>query len=150
MRLYLIFIFTLIGLNSFAQSNKQHNPNDQLRSLNWDIIGSVKFELTEKNELFPIFSESIKRFENRAFDLTGYLIPIKSGTNQQKFLLATLPINQCYFCGQNGIPAMIMIEMDKSISFTTKPIKVSGILKLERRDASYAAPISLKNAKIII
>ncbi|WP_290238823.1 hypothetical protein [Pedobacter aquatilis] len=143
-------MFTLIGLNSFSQSSKQHNANDQLHSLNWDIIGSVKFELTEKNELFPIFSESIKRFENKEFDLTGYLIPIKAGTNQQKFLLATLPINQCYFCGQNGIPAMIMIEMDKCISFTTKPIKLSGILKLVRRDASYGVPISLKNAKIII
>lgn len=148
---FIVFILLIFSVfNSYAQANKQHNANDQLHSLNWDIIGSVKFELTQKNELFPIFSESIKRFENKQFDLTGYLIPIKAGTNQQKFLLATLPINQCYFCGQNGIPAMIMVEMDKFISFTTKPIKISGTLKLERRDASYAAPISLKNAKIII
>ncbi|MBO9672995.1 MAG: hypothetical protein J7577_06100 [Sphingobacteriaceae bacterium] len=138
----------LSGSVALAQSQK-HNPNDQLRSMNWDIIGSVKFELTEKNELFPLFSESIKRFDNREFDLKGYLIPIKSGQKQQKFLLATLPINQCYFCGQNGIPVMIMVEMENATAYSEKPIHVKGILKLEEKDASYAPPITIKNAKLI-
>ncbi len=146
-KLYFVFLL-LWGSAALAQTQK-HNPSDQLRSLNWDVIGSVKFELTEKNELLPLFSESIKRFENREFDLTGYLIPIKSGQKQQKFLLATLPINQCYFCGQNGVPVMIMIEMESATAYSEKPIHVKGILKLEQKDASYAPPISIKNAKLI-
>jgi len=133
---------------STAQTQK-HNPKDQLRSLNWDVIAGVKFELTDKNELLPIFTETIRRFENREFDLTGYLIPIKSGQKQQKFLLATLPINQCYFCGQNGVPVMIMIEMSTAVAYSEKPIHVQGTLKLEQKDASYAPPISIKNAKLI-
>jgi hypothetical protein len=146
---HLYFVcFLLFGSTVGAQTQK-HNVNDQLRSLNWDVIGSVKFELTEKNELLPLFSESIKRFDNRQFDLTGYLIPIKSGQKQQKFLLATLPINQCYFCGQNGVPVMIMIEMESAVPYSEKPIRVKGILKLEQKDASYAPPITIKNAKII-
>ncbi|GGG96583.1 MULTISPECIES: hypothetical protein [Pedobacter] len=145
--LYFILLL-LFGNVAFSQTQK-HNPNDQLRSLNWDIIGSVKFELTEKNELFPLFTESIKRFDNREFDLKGYLIPIKSGQKQQKFLLATLPINQCYFCGQNGVPVMIMIEMESPAAYSEKPIHVKGILKLEQKDASYAPPITIKNAKLI-
>jgi len=146
---YLYFFFFILCGSSVAAQTKTHNVNDQLRSLNWDVIGSVKFELTEKNELLPLFSESIKRFDNREFDLTGYLIPIKSGQKQQKFLLATLPINQCYFCGQNGVPVMIMIEMESAVSYCEKPIHVKGILKLEQKDASYAPPITIKNAKII-
>ena len=146
---YLYFFFFILCGCSVAAQTKKHNVNDQLRSLNWDVIGSVKFELTEKNELLPLFSESIKRFDNREFDLTGYLIPIKSGQKQQKFLLATLPINQCYFCGQNGVPVMIMIEMESAVSYCEKPIHVKGILKLEQKDASYAPPITIKNAKII-
>ncbi|WP_025144530.1 hypothetical protein [Pedobacter jeongneungensis] len=145
----LYFIFLLLLVNVAVAQTQKHNPNDQLRSLNWDVIGSVKFELTEKNELFPMFSESIKRFDNREFDLTGYLIPIKSGQKQQKFLLATLPINQCYFCGQNGVPVMIMIEMENATAYSEKPIHVKGILKLEQKDASYAPPITIKNAKLI-
>ena len=146
---HLHFIFFLFSVCSAAAQTQKHNPKDQLRSLNWDVIGSVKFELTEKNELLPLFTESIRRFENREFDLTGYLIPIKSGQKQQKFLLATLPINQCYFCGQNGIPVMIMIEMENAVLYSEKPIRVRGVLKLEQKDASYAPPISIKNAKLI-
>lgn len=146
---HLHFIFLLFSVCSVAAQTQKHNLKDQLRSLNWDVIGSVKFELTEKNELLPLFTESIRRFENREFDLTGYLIPIKSGQKQQKFLLATLPINQCYFCGQNGIPVMIMVEMRIAMPYGEKPIHVRGILKLEQKDASYAPPISIKNAKLI-
>lgn len=146
-----LLIFFLLATCFVARAqNPKHNPNDQLRSLNWDVIASVKFELTEKNELLPLFSETIKRFQNKEFELKGYLIPIKSGAKQQQFLLATLPINQCYFCGQNGIPVMIMIEMESAIPYSEKPIKVKGILKLEQKDASYAPPITIKNAKLII
>jgi len=146
-KIYFIFLF-FWGNVALAQMQK-HNASDRLRSLNWDVIGSVKFELTEKNELLPLFSESIKRFDSREFELTGYLIPIKSGQKQQKFLLATLPINQCYFCGQNGIPVMIMVEMESPVPYNEKPIHVKGILKLEQKDASYAPPITIKNARII-
>jgi len=149
MRHLLYAVFILFSVCTATAQTQKHSPKDQLRSLNWDIIGSVKFELTERNELFPLFTESIKRFENREFDLTGYLIPIKSGSKQQKFLLATLPVNQCYFCGQNGIPVMIMIEMERAVPYSEKPIHIQGILKLEQKDASYAPPISIKNAKLI-
>jgi len=141
----LFFLFT--GCLVQAQ-NPKHSPNDQLRSLNWDIIGTVKFELTEKNELNPVYTDAIKRFEHKPFELKGYLIPIKTGQKQQKFLLATLPINQCFFCGQNGVPVMIMIEMDQPISYSEKPITVVGILELEQKDASYAPPISIKQARL--
>jgi hypothetical protein len=147
---YLIFVFFIFsGLFASGQAQK-HNPNDQLRSMNWDIIGSVQFELTEKNQLMPLFTPTIKRFANREFDLRGYMIPIKNGRSHQKFLLATLPINQCFFCGQNGVPVMIMIELQSAIPYTEKPIHVQGTLILEEKDASYAPPITIKNAKQII
>jgi len=149
MKTLITSLLVLICYSGFAQTQK-HNPNDQLRSLNWDVIGSVQFELTEKNQLLPMFSESIKRFDNKPFELKGYLIPLKSGQKQQKFLLATLPINQCFFCGQNGVPVMIMVEMDSPIAYSDKPIQVRGILKLESKDASYAPPITIKNAKLSI
>lgn len=128
---------------------KPHRPGDELRSLNWDVIGSVKFELNDKNELLPIYGPTINRFKDAEFDLTGYLIPIKSAKKQQRFLLATLPINQCFFCGQNGVPIMIMVELSDAVDFTDKPIRVKGILKLANTNASYEPPVSIKNAKVI-
>ena len=145
-----LIILMLLGVHIASAQTKNHNSKDQLRSLNWDVIGSVKFELTEKNELLPIYGENITRFKNKMFDLQGYIIPIKNSQKHQKFLLATLPINQCYFCGQNGVPIMVMIEMENAIAFTDKPIRVKGILKLTNDNATYHPPVSIVNAKLII
>ena len=145
-----LMILMLLGVHIASAQTKNHNSKDQLRSLNWDVIGSVKFELTEKNELLPIYVENITRFKNKMFDLQGYIIPIKNSQKHQQFLLATLPINQCYFCGQNGVPIMVMIEMENAIAFTDKPIRVKGTLKLTNDNATYQPPVSIVNAKLII
>jgi len=147
---YALFLLMLFMINSASAQNKQHKSNDQIKSLNWDVIGTVKFELTDQNELLPVYGESINRFRNKEFDLKGYLIPIKNSQKHQKFLLATLPVNQCYFCGQNGVPIMIMIEMENAIAFTDKPIRVKGILKLTHANATYQPPVSIVNARLII
>lgn len=144
------FILFVFCANLCFSQQKPHRPGDELRSLNWDVIGSVKFQLNDKNELLPIYGPTINRFKDAEFDLTGYMIPIKSGKKQQKFLLATLPINQCYFCGQNGVPIMIMVELSNAADFTDKPVRVKGILKLANTNASYEPPVSIKNAKVII
>ncbi|MCZ4243971.1 hypothetical protein [Pedobacter punctiformis] len=142
-------LLLFVSLNAFPQQ-KKHHAADQIKSLNWDVIGTVKFELTDKNELLPIYGETIKRFNNSEFDLKGYLIPVKNTAKHAKFLLATLPINQCYFCGQNGIPIMIMVEMNQPIEFTDKPIRVKGTLKLANTNATYAPPVSITKATLII
>jgi len=149
MRNLFLFLFIFICHNAIAQTRK-HIPTDQIKSLNWDVVGTVKFELNEQNKLLPIYGESINRFRNKEFDLKGYLIPIKNSSKHQKFLLATLPINQCYFCGQNNVPIMIMIEMETGIAFTDKPIRVKGILKLTDVDATYQPPVAIIKAKLII
>jgi len=149
MKIFVIAIITFVAHLASAQ-NKTHNSNDQIKSLNWDVIGTVKFDLTEKNELLPVYNESIRRFNNKAFELKGYLIPIKNSQKQQKFLLATLPINQCYFCGQNGVPIMIMVEMEEATTFTDRPIRIKGILKLTNDNATFQAPVSIVKAKLVI
>lgn len=148
MRILSILLMLFIYNNASAQT-KKHNSDDQIKSLNWDVIGTVKFELNDQNELLPIYGESISRFKNKEFDLKGYLIPIKNSSKHQKFLMATLPVNQCYFCGQSGVPIMIMIEMETAIAFTDKPIRVKGILKLTNDNATYQPPVSIVNAKLI-
>lgn len=129
----------------FAQ--RTHNPNDQIRSINWDAVGSVTYQLTEKNELLPIYTELILRFENKSFDLLGYLIPIKSKLKHERFLLSSLPISQCFFCGKNGVPSMILVEMKKPVSFSDKPIRLKGILKLAR--GANQTSITLADAELI-
>ncbi len=144
-----IFVFALLlqGLWVRAQTHSQHNLlADQIDSFNWGIIGSVQFRVPKPNELYPVYNEMINRFSGRQFELEGYIVPIKDGMKQTKFMLSTLPINQCFYCGKNGIPTMIMIEMAQPIKFTFESVTVKGVLKLDNRNAAVYPPISLTGA----
>lgn len=129
-------------------AQRPHLASDQIDSFNWGIIGLIKFNQVSATEIYPVYSETVKRFENKSFELEGYMIPVQSGRNQSRFLLATLPINQCYFCGKNGVPIMILVNMLAPVEFVYKPIKVKGILTLENTNAVKYVPVSLDHAVI--
>lgn len=127
----------------------QHNPDDQVMSDNWDVIGSVDFKIVKDTEMFAIYNNNIKKFANKPFELEGYIVPIKDGMKQTRFMLSTLPINQCYFCGKNGVPIMVLVELTEPIKFTYQTITVKGTLKLNTGNAMDNPPIVLTAAKPI-
>lgn len=142
----LLIIFLL--LSGFAVK-AQHNPNDQISSSNWDVIGGVDFKIVKDTQMYAIYNAGIKKYANKPFELEGYLVPIKDGMKQTKFMLSTLPINQCYFCGKNGVPIMVMVELAEPIKFTYQTITIKGTLKLSTGNAMDNPPIALVNAKSI-
>lgn len=148
MKNLLLLIALLFGvLTGRAQSAGQHALlKDQMDSMNWGIIGSVKFRSPKADEYYAVYNEMISRFAGRQFELEGYIVPIKNGTKQSKFMLSTLPINQCFYCGKNGIPTLIMVEMAEPVKFTFKPVTIKGTLKLDDRNAAVYPPISLLSA----
>jgi hypothetical protein len=121
----------------------QHNPDDQIISDNWDVIGSVDFKIVKDTEMYAVYNNNIKKFANKNFELEGYIVPIKDGMKQTKFMLSTLPINQCFYCGKNGVPIMVMVEMAEPIKFTYQTVKVKGTLKLNAGNAMDNPPIAL-------
>lgn len=131
------------------QSRAQHRSGDLLQSRSWDIIGTLDFKLGNGNEIYPVFSDELKKYANHDFELQGYLIPIREGMKQTRFLLSTLPINQCFYCGKNGVPIMILVEMPEGIKFTYKPIRVRGKLKLKRVNIRDYPPIVLLEAVLL-
>ncbi|MCZ4245020.1 hypothetical protein [Pedobacter punctiformis] len=138
------FIFlVLLGFTAKAQ----HDPSDQMESANWDVIGGVEFKTIKPTEMYAIYNANIKKYENKQFDLTGYIVPIKDGMKQTKFMLSTLPINQCFFCGKNGVPIMVLVEMTEPVKFTYQPISVKGVLKLNKGNAMDNPPIALIASK---
>lgn len=139
----LALIFTGITVKA------QHNPNDQINSDNWDIIGGVDFKIVKDTEMQAIFTPDIKKQAGKPFELEGYIVPIKDGMKQSKFMLSTLPINQCFYCGKNGVPIMVLVEMTEPIKFTYKTVVIKGTLKLNGGNAMDNPPISLVAAKAI-
>lgn len=142
----LILIFLLFS--GFAVK-AQHDPNDQIMSTNWDVIGGVDFKIVKDTEMYAVYTPEIKKHANKPFELEGYMVPIKDGMKQTKFMLSTLPINQCYFCGKNGVPIMVMVELTEPVKFTYQTIMIKGTLKLNAGNAMDNPPIVLANAKSI-
>lgn len=141
-----IFLLALFTFPMTLSAQKKHEVTDRIHSLNWDIIAGVKFDMDEDFNFSPVFPETIKRFKDRPFELTGYIIPIKPGRTHQRFLLSALPINQCFYCGQNGIPAMVLITAKKPIPYSEKPVKLIGTLKLDSKKGE--APVALYDAQV--
>ncbi|WP_316737205.1 hypothetical protein [Pedobacter aquatilis] len=144
MRKIIIIALIFIGFKAGAQ---EHDFSDQIDSPNWDIIGDVTFKTVKPTEMYAIYNAEIKKHENKSFELEGYIVPIKDGMKQTKFMLSTLPINQCFFCGKNGIPIMVMVEMAEPIKFTYLPISVKGILKLNKGNSADNPPLVLTASK---
>lgn len=142
-----ILLFMLAGIVFSAKA--QHDPSDQIISENWDIIGSVDFKTVKDTEMYAIFGNEIKKYANKPFELEGYIVPIKDGMKQSKFMLSTLPINQCFFCGKNGVPIMVMVELVEPIKFTYQTVKIKGTLKLSTANSMVTPPISLLNGKAV-
>jgi len=142
--LLLSVVFMLMPGLSMAQ----HKLTDQMDSFNWGIIGMVRFKQVSPTEIYPVYDETVMRFANRPFELEGYMIPLKGGRKQNKFLLSTLPVNQCAFCGRNGNPIMILVEMNDPADFTFKTVRVKGTLKLDHKNVAVDIPVSLSNASL--
>ncbi len=141
-------IWIALLFTGFA-TKAQHNPDDQINSDNWEVIGGVDFKIVKDTEMQAIFTPEIKKYANKPFELEGYIVPIKDGMKQTKFMLSTLPINQCFYCGKNGVPVMVLVEMTAPIKFTYKTVVVKGTLKLNTGNAMDNPPISIIGAKAI-
>ncbi|MCX2451937.1 hypothetical protein OQX61_11755 [Pedobacter sp. PLR] len=142
------FLLAILLFTGFAVK-AQHNPDDQILSDNWDVVGGVDFKIVKDSEMYAVYTPDIKKHANKSFELEGYIVPIKDGMKQTKFMLSTLPINQCFYCGKNGVPIMVLVEMTEPIKFTYKTIVVKGTLKLNTGNAMDNPPISIVNAKSI-
>ncbi|WP_316747229.1 hypothetical protein [Pedobacter gandavensis] len=142
------FLLAILLFTGFAVK-AQHNPDDQILSDNWDVVGGVDFKIVKDSEMYAVYTPEIKKHANKSFELEGYIVPIKDGMKQTKFMLSTLPINQCFYCGKNGVPIMVLVEMTEPIKFTYKTIVVKGTLKLNTGNAMDNPPISIVNAKSI-
>jgi len=96
----------------------------------------------------PHFPKELKALDNNNVTLPGYIIPLKVGRDHSTFMLSVLPVMQCMFCGQNGIPPLVQIVMKKGkVRITDNPVKISGTIHLNS-DPEKGAEIQLLNASV--
>ncbi len=103
-----------------------------LPSITWPKLYKVTYETVE-DELGeyekPIFSATVKKMENKVITVEGYMMPF-DGTKTKRFILTSLPVNACFFCGNGGPESVIQVQSAQWITYTDQPIEIKGKLVL--------------------
>jgi len=108
-----------------------------LPSLVWPKLYDIKFEKAKDNlgeYDKPIFSQAAKSLEGKVVTLPGYMNPFEKGTKGTSFMLSSLPITACFFCGVGGPESVVEVILKSPIFFTEKPVEIKGILRLNDKD----------------
>ena len=132
------FLIILFVISAFGSSTVQAQTKyTGLPSLVWPKLYDIKFE-KGKDDLGeyekPIFSQAAKSMDGKVVTLPGYMNPFEKGSQGTTFMLSSLPINACFFCGVGGPESVVEVILKSPISFKEKPIEVKGILRLNYND----------------
>jgi hypothetical protein len=146
MQRLLIYLLFFLPIKSIAQEHDFHN---RITSDVWEAIATIKHTVIDDYEFYPIFNPRIKAYDGKQVTLKGYIVPIKDGFEHSSFLLSVLPINQCFFCGKNGIPMMVEVQMKKPIKYTPSIVTVKGTLKLFEVNAAFFCPVIIQQSNIV-
>ncbi len=92
-------------------------------SLVWPKLYDIRFEKAKdaQGEEYekPLFSAAAKSIDKKSVSLPGYIIPFENGMKSSHFMLSSLPVNACFFCGVGG-PETVIEVYTKSPLLTLK------------------------------
>ncbi|QQT26133.1 hypothetical protein [Sphingobacterium spiritivorum] len=153
----LIIAFIILSVHpSGAQTNVQqqhiidHKP---LMNKTWEVFDQLMYKVEKKADktvYIPHFPPALQQLNNKSVTLQGYMVPINTGRKHNWFLLSVLPVAQCMFCGQNGIPPMaeIMMKNKHKVTFSELPVRITGIVYLNA-DKDGHTEIQIRDAELI-
>lgn len=133
MKKILILVFTLTATVSFSQSSLHDNTWKTLSRITFkkefDKVLGLKIDL-------PVFSKEVKEMAGKEVTIKGYIIPTDGYKSQQEFVFSAFPYNMCFFCGGAGPETVMEVSTKDPIKYTTEPIYLKGILKLNGSDVN--------------
>ncbi|MCZ8215677.1 MAG: DUF3299 domain-containing protein [Cyclobacteriaceae bacterium] len=135
--LLLFFLIASVLSSAYAQPRKQA-VYQGFPSLIWPKLYSIQFipnaedfEGLDK----PVFNDVVKALNGKEVTLPGYLVPFEGGQlKSNHFMLSSLPINVCFFCGGGGPETVVEVFTVNQVSYTEKPVEVKGKLFLNDKN----------------
>ncbi len=121
----LVALLTCLAIASHGQKSIYKGIPSSI----WSKLYSVQFQ-KEKDFDRPIFTKEVTQLSNKIITLPGYMVPFEKGMKGTHFMLSSLPLNACFFCGVGGPETIIEIFLSKPINYTDKTIEVRGKLIL--------------------
>lgn len=142
----------LLSIPSYTQGvYKQKSTYSGFPSLIWPKLYATAFEKA-KDELGeydkPIFSDAVLAMQGKVVTLPGYMMPFENGIKGNHFMLSSLPVNACFFCGVGGPETVVEVFALKPMTYTEKPIEIKGKLMLNERNPDQMIYI-LENAEVL-
>jgi len=96
----------------------------------------------------PVFSAEVRSLNGKSVVLPGYIVPFENGMKSSTFMLSSLPLNACFFCGVGGPETAVYVLSSKVVSYTDKPVEIKGVLRLNDSDPDKLIYI-LENAEVL-
>jgi len=90
------------------------------------------FEEGEYELDMPVFHPEVKALEGKEITLKGYILALEGIKDQEHFMFSLFPFDICYFCGGAGPETVVEVftKNKKKIKYTSKPVKIKGVLEL--------------------
>lgn len=119
----------------------------------WKLLADVEIkdrydEAAGYEVSYPVFGEKAQSLDGKIITVEGYMIPYEVYLGPKYFILSSLPIAACFFCGGAGPETVMEVFTKESIKLTDKTIKVKGRLELNPDDPERMMYI-LKDAELI-
>lgn len=133
MRLLVLLTFLTLSISGHSQK-KEYNG---FPSLVWPKLYAIHYQTIQDalgNYEKPIFSDAVKALDGKPVTLPGYMVPFDNGMKGTSFILTSLPLNACFFCGVGGPETVIEVNLKSTLTYTENPIEVRGILRLNDTD----------------
>lgn len=133
MKPFVILGFVALGITALAQKQSYKG----LPSLIWPKLYDIQYvktvDATSESDK-PVFSDAVKAINGKIVTLPGYIVPFTSGLKATHFMLSSLPLNACFFCGVGGPETVVEVFTISPVQFTEKPVEIQGALRLNDRD----------------
>jgi hypothetical protein len=145
-----LLLALMLGLFVSRSVSAQKGSYQGFPSMVWPKLYDIQFvKATDANGEYekPVFSAAAKSLQGKTISLPGYMAPFESGMKGKHFMLSSLPLNACFFCGVGGPETVIEVFLKEEVSYTEKPIEVSGTLMLNDTNPDQMIYV-LKNAVI--
>lgn len=120
-----------IGLLLSGFSAKSQSTYRGLPSAIWPTLYTTTYQKDSQGEFDkPLFNNEVKALAGKVVVLPGYMVPFENGMKGTHFMLSSLPLNACFFCGVGGQESVVEVFLTQAIFYTDKPVEVKGKLVL--------------------
>jgi hypothetical protein len=126
-------IFPALFLIGAFSSHAQKSIYKGLPSLIWPKLYNINFQKNGDLDK-PLFTKEVIALGNKQITLPGYMVPFENGMKGAHFMLSSLPLNACFFCGVGGPETVVEIFLSKPVTYTDKPVEIKGKLILNDKD----------------